>query len=136
MLKPEGRIALSVWGRKEHSPYFTVLPKIMRQHGVEFPPNKSYFHLSEDLYQVVKQAGFREIKHEYIPVNMNYSMEQWLYSILISPFYQQIWKSIDTKTQESIKQKFEVSYTFYSCKFIHKSPRRYTIMNILRQLLK
>ena len=86
----------------------------MRQHGVEFPPNKSYFHLSEDLYKVVEQSGFKDIKHIYTPVWMNFTMELSLNSILVSPFYQKLWNSIDTKTQNSIKNKYAVIIYFYS----------------------
>lgn len=82
------------------------MPKIIVEHGVALPNQKSYFHLSENLHEVLQDAGFKGVKQLYQDVHINDSKELVLKSLLGSPFYQQIWNSINLEMQESIINKF------------------------------
>lgn len=101
---------MSVWGRRDKSPYFQVLPKILRSHGVEFPPARSYFHLGDSLAQVVKDAGFKEVKQAYVPVLLDDNKEEALASLLASPFFNRIWESISEGTKEDVEASFYKEY--------------------------
>jgi hypothetical protein len=105
VLKDGGQIGISVWGRRKNSPYFKLLPKIIVEHGIELPPNKSYFHLGESLADVLKEADFKNINQFYRNVYINDPKERVLKSLISSPFYQQTFENVDQQTYKSIISK-------------------------------
>ena len=109
-MKPGGKLGLSVWGRRENSPYFRMLPKILTQHGIELPAFKSYFHLGDRLETVISRAGFANPKQTYLPVYLNESKEVAFYSLIGSPFYAKSWDNIEETTKESIMKTYYKEY--------------------------
>ncbi|KAL6069358.1 2-hexaprenyl-6-methoxy-1,4-benzoquinone methyltransferase [Balamuthia mandrillaris] len=69
VLQPgKGMAAFSVWGRKEHSPHFTIVPEVAKRLGIDLtqvggakPEMRSNFHLGDDpaaLRRMALEAGF------------------------------------------------------------------------------
>lgn len=105
-MKKDGKIATSIWGRRENSPYFKIFPEIMVNHGVQFPKQKSYFHISDKLDTVFKQAGFKNVKLCYQMIYLNDSKETIVAKILSSPFFKTEWDKLTLPTQQSIITEF------------------------------
>jgi len=71
VLKKGGRIGVSVWGRPENSSFFTLLPSILKKHGIQLPNKRSNFHLGdrENLVKMFEDAGFTGIQawYQFVP---------------------------------------------------------------------
>lgn len=66
VLTPGGKAGFSVWGRRENSPLFTLIPTAIQNVGLSLPPNnlRSQFHLGQDLEKLrqrVLNAGFTDV---------------------------------------------------------------------------
>lgn len=71
VLRRGGRAAWSVWGRREHSPMFTLAPQVALEVGIELPEApRSNFDLGERdaLIEQVRAAGFRQALGWYQPM--------------------------------------------------------------------
>ena len=90
VLKPGGTMAMSIWGRRKYSPFFTLLPMLLKSHGVELPKQRTYFHLEGKMLDLVKSTGFKSITNIQNPVYINLPVSEILNSLLNSPFYKKI----------------------------------------------
>lgn len=71
VLKTNGRIVYSVWGRQEHSPLMTILPNSAIQLGVPLPKRgRSNFHLGTGLKlkSMMENCGFSNVLQWYQPM--------------------------------------------------------------------
>ena len=71
VLTTGGRAAWSVWGRPEHSPLMTLLPRAAEALGLALArPARPNFHLGDRdvLLGLLRQAGFRRIRLWYTPM--------------------------------------------------------------------
>lgn len=71
VLRPGGRAAWSVWGRREQSPMFTLAPRVAQEVGIELPEaGRSNFDLGQrdDLLARIEAAGFRDVLAWYQPM--------------------------------------------------------------------
>ena len=73
VLKPGGRCAIVVWDEPEKNPFFTTLFGAIAQF-VEPPPGGGPFKLAAPgvLESLVRDAGFRDVVVESVPVTMDY----------------------------------------------------------------
>ena len=64
VLQPGGRAGFTVWGRKENSRFFTIIPQILGKYGIKLSTNeRSNFHLSERdmVMNLLEKAGFKNV---------------------------------------------------------------------------
>ncbi|CAI2376362.1 unnamed protein product [Moneuplotes crassus] len=90
ILKPHGKIGVSLWGRRSESPFFVLLPKILKKNGAEFPEQKSYFHMEGKVCEFMKTAGFKDIKNVQRLIYINQDSTKVLRSLISSPFYRKV----------------------------------------------
>ena len=95
-----------MWGREENSPFFTLLPEIMEEHGVEMKQDRTNFHLNDKLDQVIAEAGFKNIKTVYQSVHFNESKESIFVKQLFTPTLIKLWETLDDELKQSISEKF------------------------------
>ena len=113
VLKPNGIAAFGAWGRKQKSIFFTLLPKILIQNGIEIPDTagaKSKFMLGgegdEKIREYVANAGFKDVKIHYKDTEINIlNMDVlWWFFAHDEPFSSILKKAGEEKTQEIKKQ--------------------------------
>jgi ubiquinone/menaquinone biosynthesis C-methylase UbiE len=71
VLKKNGCIVYSVWGRPEHSPLMTILPHSAAQLGIPLPKRgRSNFHLGtgKKLKSMMEDCGFSDVLQWYQPM--------------------------------------------------------------------
>lgn len=110
VLEYGGKMAVSVWGRKEVSPIVTILPQTMKECGVDLPPNRDYFHLSDNLDEVISNAGFKNLRFEYSKVLMHQPKEFAFYYMLGYYYWQKVWNSLSFEKQREIEATFYYNY--------------------------
>lgn len=116
VLKPGSTAVFSVWGRKEHSPFMTVLAEAAAELNIQLTPTeeRSNFHLGElnHLKQQALNAGFKRPIAWYQPVSFDIrSGEEFVRKQLtLWPIVQQL-KSVSEDNQkaiwERVKQKVQ-----------------------------
>ena len=82
-LKPGGRIALSVVGRIEANPYFTLPFVVLRKYAPLPPYNPSLPGDPDHLRSVLSDAGFQDLHFEtleHMPMEFENGREYWEYS--------------------------------------------------------
>ena len=74
VLQPGGTVGFTVWGRKENTEFFALLPDILEKLDMFKPPegHRTHFHLSDkdSLVSDIKEAGFKKVKSYYAPSNV------------------------------------------------------------------
>jgi len=109
VLKSGGIAGFSVWGRKEHSPFFTLVPEVMAKHGIIIPESKrTNFHLGASLERMVeeaKEAGFERAKVWYQPcVPIFKTSEEVGKFYLASPSHITILSKVEEGVREQVKK--------------------------------
>ncbi|EAR95123.1 UbiE/COQ5 methyltransferase (macronuclear) [Tetrahymena thermophila SB210] len=63
VLQKGGSAGFSVWGEKDKSLFYTILPSVLSQFGYQEPPIRSNFHLNnrEKLIEMMQNAGFKNV---------------------------------------------------------------------------
>lgn len=72
VLKPDGLGVWVVWGRPEYSAMMSLLPKTLKQLGINMPvPARSNFHLggADTLIELAKFVGFTKCRRWYQPMH-------------------------------------------------------------------
>jgi ubiquinone/menaquinone biosynthesis C-methylase UbiE len=73
VLRPDGRLTLSVWGAPEQNPFFAIIATSLVQHGhlppPEPPPAPGPFSMAsaERVEGLLRGAGFAEVRTEEVP---------------------------------------------------------------------
>lgn len=72
LLQPGGIAVFSIWGKPSDHNLFSILKRAQNSIGI-FPQNRSPHHLSNqtDLNQLIKDAGFSEVKSFYSCIGMD-----------------------------------------------------------------
>jgi ubiquinone/menaquinone biosynthesis C-methylase UbiE len=111
VLRPGGRIGVSVWGRKELSRFQDIIPEIFKKnnHPLQYDePARSNFHLNdkEKLIGLFKAAGFEEILiwNQFIPMAM-YTKEDFTKRVEDFGLSKKKLESLPKEEAESLKQK-------------------------------
>ena len=84
VLRPGGRLALSVWGSADRNPWIAVAGRILVAHGYMPPPEPGepgMFVLADEagLRGLVEEAGFHQLRIEEVPVQNDYpSVEEYV----------------------------------------------------------
>jgi ubiquinone/menaquinone biosynthesis C-methylase UbiE len=106
VLKDDGVALFSIWGRPENSPYFTLIPSVMKKLEIPLPENRSNFHLSkiEKLQALIFENGFKTFNWTYINVPFDiYDFEDFSYWFE-SPNWKDLMEGLNEETVEKIKQ--------------------------------
>jgi len=78
VLRPGGRLALSVWGAPERNPWITILPGLLIEAGHMAPPEPGgpdpFSMASEQRTRaLLAEAGFTEVRTEEVAVGLEFS---------------------------------------------------------------
>ena len=133
VLKQGGRAAFSVWGRKENSEFFTLIPQTIKRCGFELPPpgDKSPFHLSnkDDLEKDVLAAGFSEVKLFYSATNINIENPDELFEFFYNSYsLRQFFSNISSDQCKTLREEFN---KLFSEKFGPSSTNPITVFDVV-----
>ena len=102
VLKPGGRVGVSVWGRAEESFALTVFNLACSKLGIEVPAVRSNFHLGtkEVLVPLVKAAGFCDVLAWHSPsVYSEGSAEEYAGTLYSAPNRRQVMQGLSKESQ-------------------------------------
>ncbi|OMJ81688.1 hypothetical protein SteCoe_17797 [Stentor coeruleus] len=105
VLKPGGRVALSVWGRAEESFALTVFNQASSKVGLEVPNARSNFYLGTIpvLKPMVKQTGFVDILAWHQPTVYNeLTAEEYAATLYTAPNRKKIFFALDKNKQREL----------------------------------
>mmetsp|Transcript_35172 Transcript_35172/g.40634 ORF Transcript_35172/g.40634 Transcript_35172/m.40634 type:complete len:145 (-) Transcript_35172:30-464(-) len=107
VLEEGGVAGFTVWGRKENSEFFTLMPEILASNGIMTPPAKhTNFHLNdiELLERDIKEAGFVNPKLFYAPNNKAfYNGEEVFDHQTSGPSLKKLFSELDAEIVAKIK---------------------------------
>ena len=110
VLEEGGCAGFTVWGRKEHTEFFTFFPEILERNGVTLPEEShTNFHLNDKdkLEASLVKAGFKHPKLFYAPNNKPYYDAEKLYGINMGrPTTKAIIEGLGDEQIEAIKQDY------------------------------
>jgi len=115
VIKSGSIAAFSVWGRKENSPYFSIIQETLYSLKDKLPlklsqSGRSNFHLSQkdSLINDLQSVGFRNVKSIYVPVipNQNDAREEFNF-ISNSPFVAKAMEDLNDEHQRIVWEEFE-----------------------------
>ena len=106
VVRKGGKVGFTVWGRKENSSFFTVVPKVLRKHGVELPNERSNFHLGEreKLMNMMKDAGFKNVLCWYQFFGFNFQKEEEFIRILEAPGNKKLFDKVPEEKRNEMKK--------------------------------
>lgn len=108
VLRPGGRAAWSVWGRREQSPMFTLAPRVAQEVGIELPEApRSNFDLGERdaLREQVRAAGFREVLAWYQPMVRDVgSGSAYVETLAQTPRWQAILGEVSDELEQAFRE--------------------------------
>lgn len=106
VLKPGGRAGFSVWGRKENSKFFTIVPNVMEKHGLVMTADRSNFHLGDrdKLISMVKACGFYDIISWYQFSAFGFTKKEEFEKILFSKGNEEILKLVPKEKKKQIEK--------------------------------
>jgi SAM-dependent methyltransferase len=112
ILKQAGKIGLTVWGRKENSDFFTLIPGILKEFGVALPAKRSNFHLSDkdQVAKLLEESSFKNIITWYQWVPFDFLEKDEFSEVWQFPFYGELSHGVDDVTLSKIKEKVNKSY--------------------------
>lgn len=107
VLKPGGRMGISVWGRSEESFALTVFNSACEKLGIEVPSVRSNFYLGtkDSLVPIVKNSGFVDILAWHSPtVYSESSAEEYALTLYSAPNRRNLMKTLDREKQLLLHQ--------------------------------
>lgn len=107
VLKPGGRMGISVWGRSEESFALTVFNSACEKLGIEVPIVRSNFYLGtkDTLIPIVKNSGFVDILAWHSPtVYSESSAEEYALTLYSAPNRRNLMKTLDKDKQIMLHQ--------------------------------
>jgi ubiquinone/menaquinone biosynthesis C-methylase UbiE len=104
VLKDDGISVFSIWGRPEFSPYFTLIPNVMKKLNIPLPEMRTNFHLSkvEKLRQLVLENGYTQFNYCYLFSPFDIMKPEDYFYMLDSPNYQKIMESLSEKEKMDV----------------------------------
>ncbi|EAS06071.1 UbiE/COQ5 methyltransferase (macronuclear) [Tetrahymena thermophila SB210] len=113
VLQKGGVAGFSVWGDKEKSQLFTIIPQTLTENGCTYPQIRSNFHLNdrEKLIKMVEDAGFTQVIcwNQFSPYHQT---EQGMMDFLNSPSNITVLQQAGEKAEE-IKSKLQQKIKSY-----------------------
>jgi len=106
VLRDDGVALFSIWGRPENSPFFTLIPGVMKKLEIPLPESRSNFHLSkiDKLKALILENGFKTFNWTYINVPFDiYNFEDFSYWFE-SPNWRDLMDGLSEETKDKIKQ--------------------------------
>jgi ubiquinone/menaquinone biosynthesis C-methylase UbiE len=78
VLRPDGRLALAVWGAPDRNPFFATLGRVLVEHGHLEPPDPAGpgpFSLGDPqrIEQALRRAGFQRVRVEAVGVRFPFA---------------------------------------------------------------
>mmetsp|Transcript_18521 Transcript_18521/g.16406 ORF Transcript_18521/g.16406 Transcript_18521/m.16406 type:complete len:129 (-) Transcript_18521:25-411(-) len=110
-------MGMSIWGKRAESPFFCLLPKLLKKHGIKLPKSRSYFHLEGKAIDMVKNTGFKNIKNVQKKIYFNLSNKEAFGVLLDSPFYKSIFEDTTTYSQETLNKVIEDFHDIFDKEF-------------------
>ncbi|KAL4479122.1 hypothetical protein ABPG72_008952 [Tetrahymena utriculariae] len=105
VLQKGGVAGFSVWGEKEKSSLFTIIPQVLTENGCTYPQIRSNFHLNdrEKLIKMMEEAGFSQVIcwNQFSPYHQS---EERMMEYLNSPSNISVLQQAGEKTEEIKKQ--------------------------------
>lgn len=116
VLQPGGRAGFTVWGRRENSRFFTIIPQVLGKYGIKSSNNeRSNFHLSNRdlLISMMEKAGFKNVLCWYQFFGWKTSDESDARLILSTPTTR---KTLGELSEENrLKAEAEIIAAFQNC---------------------
>ena len=131
VLKKGGKVGLSVWGRKENSDFFTIIPRVLKEFGVKLPDIRSNFHLSDRdrLIKLLENNSFDNVVSGYQWIPYDFLEKDEISEVWQIPFYKELVKGVDNTTLNKIKEK--VNKTFNDTISIKRQPLGIEILFVI-----
>lgn len=106
VVRKGGKVGFTVWGRKENSSFFTVVPKVLRKNGIELPNERSNFHLGdrEKLMNMMKDAGFKNILCWYQFFGFNFQKEEEFIKVIEAPGNKRLLDRVPEEKRNELKK--------------------------------
>jgi SAM-dependent methyltransferase len=120
VLRPGGRLALSVWGSAERNPWISTAGRILVVHGYmprPEPGEPGMFVLGDEekLRDLVEGAGFTEMRVEEVPVKSDYpSVEEYVRrSTEMGGMFSRAWAEAPEDERERMTEEFRDAFAPY-----------------------
>lgn len=121
ILKPDGKLAFSVWGKPEDNPWVTLPGMTMTQlghppGGDPFGPGGMFSMSDHDrIRSMVKDAGFSDVEIEEMPVVWSYSSfeEAWAFMTEVAGAIAALVKKLPPEEVERFKMELEKNLAPY-----------------------
>lgn len=116
VLQPGGKVGFTVWGRKENSRFFTIIPQVLGKYGIQSSTNeRSNFHLSDRdlLINILEKAGFKNVLCWYQFFAWKTYEESDIKSLLNAPNTQQSLGELSEENRS--KAEAEIIAEFQDC---------------------
>lgn len=115
VLEDGATAGFTVWGRPENSTFFTFLPKVLKEAGVEMEqPGRSNFHLGVDKAALVsdaKKAGFKSVKAYYTQINPNLGSAEQLFKFYVGgPAMVPVYSKMSDEEKKNLEDTFNRLY--------------------------
>ena len=129
VLRPGGRLSLSVWSSGARNPWISVAARILVAHGHMPPPEPGepgMFVLGDEdlLGRLVKNAGFANVRIEDVPVQNDYpSVDEYIRrSSDMGGMFARAWAEAPKEEQERMKDEFRKAFAPFAVDGGYKLP--------------
>jgi SAM-dependent methyltransferase len=129
VLRPEGRLALSVWSSGDRNPWVSVAGRILVAHGYMPPPEPDepgMFVLGDEerLRRLVEGAGFTHVRTEEVAVSNDYSSvdEYVRRSSEMGGMFSRAWADAPEEERQRMKGEFSEAFAPFAVDGGYKLP--------------
>ena len=117
VLRPEGRLALAVWGTAAENPWVAIAGRILAERGLSPPPEPGapgMFVLADEarLRQLLQDAGFDVERVERVPVRFEFAdVDDYIVRTKdLGGMFSRIWGDASDEDREAIRTRLAEEY--------------------------